>query len=329
MLYDYAMPELNRASSAGKDFESFQPDYEPERNYDPSGSAVPLQPVRRKNVFFQALQTVIGSAIIVATLFTMWMPGSSSAGTATGRMLDAIQSETLGQNQNADSEMPANFPLSTVGILIGHRGNGDDPGAVCADGLTELQVNTTIATYVQQKLDDLGYETVLLDEFDSRLQNFKAGLLLSIHNDSCEYINNEATGFKLAPALSPNKRNNSERFVGCLADRYAKTTGLTYHASSVTNDMTFYHAFTEINAWTTAGIIETGFLNLDRQILTQNPELIADGIVAGVKCYMNQEVIDPSKPIAPEGSPTAVPQEMKTIIPQFTTPTPGGETPTP
>jgi len=244
-------------------------------------------------------------------------------------MIDAISSNSKGNNLNSDNQMPANFPLSRVGIVVGHRGNGDDPGAVCSDGLTELQVNTTIATYAQQKLENLGYETVLLDEFDSRLQDFRAGLLLSIHNDSCEYVNNSATGFKVAAALSPSKRNNGERLVGCLSNRYAKTTGLSFHQGSVTNDMTFYHAFTEINAWTTAGIIETGFLNLDRQILTQNPELIADGIVSGIKCYMNQEVIDSSLPQPADGTPTAVPMELKTVVPQAPTPTLGGETPTP
>ncbi len=323
------MRDRTKASHNGQDYASFEPNYEPVRNYDPTGKSVPMKPTHRKNVTLQALQIVIGSAIIVATLFTLWMPGGSAATSATGKMIDAISSSSMGNNLNGDNQMPANFPLSRVGIVVGHRGNGDDPGAVCSDGLTELQVNSTIATYVQQKLEDLGYETVLLDEFDSRLEDFRAGLLLSIHNDSCDYINNSATGFKVAAALSPSKRNNGERLIGCLSNRYAKITGLSFHQGSITNDMTFYHAFTEINSWTTAGIIETGFLNLDRQILTQNPELIADGIVSGVKCYMNQEVIDPSLPQPVEGTSTAVPIELKTVVPQAPTPTPGGETPTP
>jgi hypothetical protein len=58
--------------------------------------------------------------------------------------------------------------------------------------------------------------------------------------------------------------------------------------------MTRYHAFSEIAPNTTAGIIEIGFLNLDQAILTSDPELLADGIVAGIKCYMNNEgVSDP------------------------------------
>jgi len=55
--------------------------------------------------------------------------------------------------------------------------------------------------------------------------------------------------------------------------------------------MTSYHAFTEIDPLTTAAIIETGFLNLDQEILTKKPELIADGIMAGIQCYLNNESV--------------------------------------
>ncbi|HOD43745.1 MAG TPA: hypothetical protein PKL21_02570, partial [Anaerolineaceae bacterium] len=54
-------------------------------------------------------------------------------------------------------------------------------------------------------------------------------------------------------------------------------------------DMSSYHTFREIHTETTAAIIETGFLFLDRKILTEEPDLIADGIVAGILCYMRNE----------------------------------------
>lgn len=59
--------------------------------------------------------------------------------------------------------------------------------------------------------------------------------------------------------------------------------------------MTNYHAFTEVNTETPAVIIETGFLNLDQQILTTRPDLIADGIVNGLLCYIRNESIQPTK----------------------------------
>jgi hypothetical protein len=56
--------------------------------------------------------------------------------------------------------------------------------------------------------------------------------------------------------------------------------------------MTSYHAFDEIHESTTAVIIGVGFLNLDRQILTQQPDLIAEGIKSGLKCFINNEDIN-------------------------------------
>ncbi len=58
-----------------------------------------------------------------------------------------------------------------------------------------------------------------------------------------------------------------------------------------------YHAFEEISDTTIAAIIETGFMNLDRDILTQHPEVIAEGIVQGIECFVNNESVEPT-PVA-------------------------------
>jgi hypothetical protein len=55
--------------------------------------------------------------------------------------------------------------------------------------------------------------------------------------------------------------------------------------------MTSYHAFGEIDENTTSAIIETGFLNLDRQFLTQHADLAAKGIAEGILCYIHNEDI--------------------------------------
>jgi N-acetylmuramoyl-L-alanine amidase len=55
-----------------------------------------------------------------------------------------------------------------------------------------------------------------------------------------------------------------------------------------------YHAFYEIDPTTVAAIIETGFLNLDREILTRRTELVAGGIVEGILCFANNENIEPT-----------------------------------
>ena len=176
--------------------------------------------------------------------------------------------------------------------MSGHLGY--DSGAVCSDGIREVDVNNRIATLVQERLIELGYQVDLLEEFDERLNDYRGIVLLSIHADSCVYINDLATGFKVAAALSEKDFYKSSRFVNCLSERYSTITGLQYHYQSITNDMTYYHAFDEVNSGTTAAIIEVGFLNLDRQILTENPDLIAEGIVAGIQCFINNEVIKPT-----------------------------------
>jgi N-acetylmuramoyl-L-alanine amidase len=56
--------------------------------------------------------------------------------------------------------------------------------------------------------------------------------------------------------------------------------------------MSSYHAFDEINSETNAVIIEVGFLNLDRQMLTKKQGRVAEGITNGILCYVRNEDIN-------------------------------------
>jgi N-acetylmuramoyl-L-alanine amidase len=225
-------------------------------------------------------------AILVATLFVSLTPGSLSGGLSEKL---AVLLTTQPNSVAAPGTTPR--PLIKIGIVAGHWGN--DSGAVCEDGTTEADVNLKIATLVQQKLAALGFETDLLQEFDPRLSGYSAAVLVSIHNDSCKYINDQATGFKVASAMSSRDANLANRLAGCLRDRYQRTTGLPLH-NSVTNDMSLYHAFNEIEPSTTAGIIETGFLKLDYDILTSKTDLVATGVANGILCFVNNENIAPT-----------------------------------
>jgi hypothetical protein len=62
----------------------------------------------------------------------------------------------------------------------------------------------------------------------------------------------------VAEALSTQDVGGAQRLITCLSQRYAEITGLPYHAGSVTDDMTYYHAFSEIDPMTTAAIIGRG-----------------------------------------------------------------------
>jgi hypothetical protein len=132
---------------------------------------------------------------------------------------------------------------------------------------------TWVATRVQADLIEKGIDVDLLKEFDSRLNNYQASALVSIHADSCDYINDQATGFKVASALANPRPERAARLTACLRNRYAKATNLPLH-NSITIDMTSHHA--RRSTQTTAAIVE-GILNLDRQVLTQNTDVVAWG----------------------------------------------------
>jgi N-acetylmuramoyl-L-alanine amidase len=233
-----------------------------------------------------SLQIVIGAAVILATLFTAWTPGESGSSPSW----EFAQLAPLPTPQATLGPSPTPHLKPLIGIVSGHWGN--DSGSVCSDGLTEASVNQNIATLVQKRLVAKGYDVELLKEFDMRLQGYKALALISIHADSCNYINDQATGFKVAAALASPDPQRATLLTSCLRSRYAQTTGLPLHSTSVTSDMTSYHAFSEIDPGTTAAIIETGFLNLDRQFLTEKADVAAQGIVNGLMCFLNNESIE-------------------------------------
>jgi N-acetylmuramoyl-L-alanine amidase len=237
--------------------------------------------------YFKAIQTVLSVAILVATLFTLWTPASLFNNSLTEKMNLALAPGVV--ETVAVVATPTGMPTPLIGIVSGHWGN--DSGAVCSDGLTEADVNLKIATLVMQNLTREGYQVDLLQEFDTRLLGYQAMLLLSIHNDSCDYINDEATGYKVSGAQSNLANEKTDRLTACLIDRYAASTGMVFHFNSITPDMTEYHAFSEISANTPAAIIETGFLNLDRTILTERTDQVASGITAGIICYIRNETI--------------------------------------
>jgi N-acetylmuramoyl-L-alanine amidase len=236
---------------------------------------------------FSNLQIAIGVALLLATLFTAWTPGESAQ----------APSWEIAQVAQMPTSIPTSGPTPTIhsrpliGIVAGHSGNGADTGTVCSDGFTEVQLNQNIAEAVRKRLNERGFDVEVLKEFDPRLTGYKALALVSIHADSCSYINDQATGFKVAAAMVNPNPDRAARLTACLRSRYARATNLPLHSTSVTPDMTEYHAFGEIDENTTAAIIEVGFLNLDRQFLTEQPDKVAQGITDGILCFINNEDI--------------------------------------
>ena len=109
-----------------------------------------------------------------------------------------------------------------------------------------------------------------------------ADALVSIHANSCI----DRSGFKVARALSSTKSELDDYLVGCLGARYAEATGIAFDASTITEDMTEYHAFKRVAASTPAAIIETGFMGGDWPVIGKQPDLAARGIADGVICFL-------------------------------------------
>jgi N-acetylmuramoyl-L-alanine amidase len=195
---------------------------------------------------------------------------------------------TPSYNPPPPAEQSAGVPR--VGIVAGHWGN--DTGAACPDGLTEVEINLDVAQRVVYILQALGYQADLLAEFDPRMDSYQADALVSIHADSCESFPNAtppASGFKVASVEDSLVPEAEERLVTCLAQCYAARTGMYFHANSITFDMTRYHTFYEIDNQTPGAIIETGFMMNDRRLLTERTDLVAQGIVDGIVCFIEDE----------------------------------------
>jgi N-acetylmuramoyl-L-alanine amidase len=175
--------------------------------------------------------------------------------------------------------------MPRIGIIAGH--SGSDSGAVCDDGLQEVSINLDVAQRVVAALTARGWQVDQLEEFDARLNDYRADALLSIHADSCNVPGR--SGFKVARAESSYIPGAEDRLVDCVSRHYAEQTGLMFDPYTITYDMRRYHAYYEIEPSTPAAIIETGFMLEDRALLTERSDVVAQGIVDGLICFIEGE----------------------------------------
>ncbi|MFQ6101923.1 MAG: N-acetylmuramoyl-L-alanine amidase [Anaerolineae bacterium] len=237
-------------------------------------------------------------AAIGATTYGLWGP-KQPVGTVPGITLSPVPSIAALAPSGAPSTNPLPSPVPSaviprIGVVAGHWGS--DTGATCSDGLTEVEVNLDVAQRVVYILRALGYQADLLEEFDPRLEGYRVDALVSIHADSCvDYPNATppASGFKVASVEDSLVPEAEARLVACLAQCYAARTGMYFHANSITYDMIHYHSFYEIDGRTPGAIIETGFMLNDRRMLTERPDLVAQGVADGIVCFIEGESAPP------------------------------------
>ena len=259
----------------------------------------------RRNILSGVQRVLLASLVVIAlAVITLGMHAIWTWGQPTTTAVAAGKATSI-TGDEAPTEIPTAIPMSTalptrsapgnrndstpalptrpkVGIVAGHWQS--DVGAMCPDGLTEVEINLAVAQLVVSLLQRSGYDVEMLAEFSPQLNGYEADALISIHADSCNVP--EATGFKVARVSSSLVPELEDRLVACLSYRYHEATGLPFHETSITYDMTEYHAFYEIAAETPAAIIEVGFMAADRHLLTKRQDLVAEGIVNGIKMFV-------------------------------------------
>ncbi len=249
------------------------------RAVDEDAASAPIPERLRRGVTWLILLLALGS---IGYLFLRNAGAWSAAAEGVRAPQTAIEPRV------EPTDVPRQARKGRVGIVSGHRGY--DSGAVCeADGLTEADLNYDHAVRVEMLLRAQGYDVDILDEQDARLKGYVADAYVSIHADSCNYINSLATGYKVARSAHSAAPEAEDKLVACLTKRYAARTGLRFHRNTITANMREYHGFYKINPRTPAAIIETGFMALDRDVLTKRADDVAGGIADGILCFLRNE----------------------------------------
>ncbi|MEL6150400.1 MAG: N-acetylmuramoyl-L-alanine amidase [Chloroflexota bacterium] len=261
--------------------------------------------------FLRSLFTVSITALITATIFTWWQGPEFLSADVRNDLSIALATAT---NQGIMVEATAlpSTPnwLKRIGIISGHRGPENDPGAVCPDGLTEAEINLAVAQRVVRSLQTRGYTVDLLDEFDPRLNNYEGDALVSIHANTCRDYGELVTGFLIATADARAGSGNDQLLVECLAAYYEDSSQLQ-RRFGLTRDVTDYHVFREIHPRTPGAIVELGFMLADRDLLVNEPDLLASGLTDGILCYLEPE--DPNILATLQAPTPAPPTPLPTI----------------
>ena len=254
----------------------------------------PRRPRRRKERRVQRTVGILGGIIrsfiiiitaagLTATIFTWWTPSKFITSDVRDELSVALATSVATFEPTA---LPTPNWARRVGVVSGHRGPQNDPGAVCPDGLTEASINEAVSAIVVRNLRGRGYTVDLLDEFDQRLDNYQAAALLSIHTNTCQDFGEVVSGYLIAAAAARiTSRGTDGLLVDCVSQSYALASGLE-RREGVTVDMTDYHTFREIHPQTPAAIIELGFMLADRQILTEGVDVLGRGITDGLICFL-------------------------------------------
>ena len=154
-------------------------------------------------------------------------------------------------------------------------------------GTPEWEINLEIVRRTGVMLEELGYEVDILPAVVP--PSYRAHLFIAIHADGSNDPN--ATGYRVGTPRRDATGRASQ--IGALLERsYGEATGIK-RLPTVTRRMRNYYAFNfrryehALHPGTIAVILETGFLTSrrDRQVLLNDPDRAARGIVAAVTAF--------------------------------------------
>ena len=235
-----------------------------------------LKPLGRVSLIAGITALLLGTVSLVA----LWQRPAQVIAMAPAPLQTFIPAPT-----RAPTPTPTPLP-PLIGLVAGHSG-GEDPGAICPDGLREVDITTEVAQRAKRMLEARGYRVDILAEFDSRLsatrRDYAPQAFLAIHADSCVYY---ASGYKVARASNSASPQEDDRLVRCVSSSYAAASQLPFHEGSITTAMTLYHNLMKIHPQSPGAIIELGFLGSDRAILVNQREQLALGIVNGIERFL-------------------------------------------
>lgn len=188
-----------------------------------------------------------------------------------GLGLFVTQEETEPSTLSANTNLE---PTNRIGLFIGHHYNDDALGAVCDDGLTERSINASVAAGLKAELESQGYTVDTFTDYNGALNGYRADLLLVLHVYGC--MDDLPSGYRISNV------NDSQALNTCLTE-YEDATGLErqYDASY----MGLYPRFSETAQSTPVLVIETGMLEADRYLLTQEQYKVVDGLANTVNCF--------------------------------------------
>ena len=154
-------------------------------------------------------------------------------------------------------------------------------------GTAEWQVNLEIVRRAGAMLEGMGYEVDILPAVIP--PSYRAHLFIAIHADGSNDPN--ASGYRVA-APRRDATGRASQVAALLEQSYGEATGIK-RLPAATRRMRNYYAFNfrryehALHPMTIAVILETGFLTSrrDRQVLMNDPERAARGIVAAVTAF--------------------------------------------